>query len=376
MESKPEGPIIGSVLRTVLAIVAMFTVLGFSASAFASGPVETDPFAVQGIEVDITDTNAAAAKEKALTEVQMRAFVELAQKLGSADIAAELAKMDSKQVIPLLKSLSIEEEKISPGRYQGKFTVRFLPDKIKPILVKVGITLPEAQGPALLVVPVWKNEQGQTTLWDDNVWRKAWLSLNAQQAQIPLIIPLGDQEDSSTLGAQDAVSNDPVKLEKMRRRYDVGTLLVAFAEPAPTGGVHARMIGISPLGKITIDKIYKADSGTLNDSAIMAAQRFHQLMLDKFRSDQAKLAAKSANPNAPQSVAVAIPFTSPTAWNGLRARILSTPGVVGVDVTSLDGQGASARLIYSGNIQDMQSSLQATGLQMIRAGAAWVIQPI
>jgi hypothetical protein len=33
-------------------------------------------------------------------------------------------------------------------------------------------------------------------------------------------------------------------------------------------------------------------------------------------------------------------------------------------------------LIYSGNIQDMQSSLQATGLQMIRAGAAWVIQPI
>ena len=63
-------------------------------------------------------------------------------------------------------------------------------------------------------------------LWEDNPWRKAWLSLNAQQAQIPIIIPLGDQDDSSILTPQDAVNGDPVKLEALRRRYDVKTLLV------------------------------------------------------------------------------------------------------------------------------------------------------
>ncbi len=366
----------GQVLRTVYSLIVLASALLMSGSVFASGPVETSPYAVQGVEVDITDANAAAAKEKALVEVQMKAVVELAQKLGGDTAAAEMAQLESKQVIPLLKSLSIEEEKISPGRYQGKFTVRFLPEKIKPIFSKIGVQLPDSQGPALLVVPVWQNEQGQATLWDDNVWRKAWQGLNAQQAQIPLIIPLGDREDSSTLSVQEATSNDPVKLEKLRRRYDVKTLIVAFAEPAPEGGVHAHMVGQSQLGKITIDKVYKADSGTLNDSAIMAAQRFQQLMIDKFHSDQAKIAAKSANPNAPQSVAVAIPFTSPTAWNGLRARILSTPGILGVDVTSLDGQGASAKLIYSGNLEDMQSSLQATGLQMVRSGGSWVIEAI
>jgi Uncharacterized protein conserved in bacteria (DUF2066) len=350
--------------------------LGFLNLALASGPVETSPYAVQGVEVDVTDASAATAKEKALVEVQMRAIVALADKLGNSDAAAEMAKLNEKQVIPLLKSLSIEEEKISPGRYQGKFTVRFLPDRIKPILANLGINVPAAQGPAMLLVPVWQNEQGQTSLWDDNVWRKAWLSLNAQQAQIPLIIPLGDQDDSSTLSAQDAVNSDPVKLEALRRRYDVKTILVAFAEPAPEGGIHAHMVGKSALGKVTIDKVYKADSGTLNDSALMAAQRFHQLMIEKFRSDQAKVAAKPINPNAPQSVAVAIPFTSPTAWNGLRARILSTPGVLGVDVTSLDAGGASAKLIYSGNLQDMQSSFQATGLQMQRSGGSWVIEQI
>jgi hypothetical protein len=364
------------VLRTFIYLCLIFNLLVFGKTAFASGPVETSPFAVQGVEVDVTDANAAAAKGKALTDVQMKAFVQLAEKLGNADIAAEMAKLEPKQVIPLLKSLSIEEEKISPGRYQGKFTVRFLPEKIKSLFSKAGIEMPANQGPALLVVPVWKNEQGQTSLWDDNPWRKAWLGLNAQQAQIPLIIPLGDQDDSSTLSIEDALSSNPIKLEKLRRRYDVKTLLVAFAEAAPEGGIHAHMVGSSPLGKITIDKVYTADTATVNDSAIMAAQRFHQLMMDKFHNDQAKIAAKAANPNAPQSVAVAIPFTSPTAWNGLRARILSTPGVIGVDVTTLDGQGASAKLIYSGNLDEMQSSLQASGLQMTRSSGAWTIAPI
>ena len=356
---------------------ALFT--AFFKLGFAAGPVETSPYAVQGVEIDETETNAAAAKDKALIDVQLKAFVLLAEKLGNSDFAAEMAKLDQKQIIPMLKSLSIEEEKMSAGHYAGKFTVRFLPDKIKPLFSKAGFSLPETQGPSMLVLPVWQNEQAQSSLWDDNPWRKAWQGLNAQQAQIPLIVPLGDQEDSSKLSVQDAINGDPVKLEALRRRYDVKTLLVAFAEPAPTGGVHAHMVGVSPLGKITIDKVYVADSGTLNDSAIMAAQRFHALMIDKFRSDQSKIAAaKAANsgPAASQSVVVAIPFTSPTAWNGLRARMLSTPGVLGVDVTSLDGQGATARLIYAGNLEDMQSSLQATGLQMLRSGGNWVIQSI
>ena len=349
----------------------------FAGPALAAGPVETNVYAVQGVEVDVTDTNAAAAKEKALSLVQMRAFVALAEKLGTPEFAAEMGKLEAKDVIPLLKSLSIEEEKISPGRYVGKFTVRFLPDKIKPIYEKNGIDLPAAQGPAMLVLPVWTASVGAApVLWEDNPWRKAWLGLNAQQAQIPIIIPLGDQDDSAILSPQDALANDPVKLEALRRRYDVKTLLVAFAEPAAGGGIHAHMIGNSPLGKITFDKIYTADTGTENDSAILATQRFHQVMVEKFKSDMAKIAAAKAANSGPQSIAVAIPFSGPSQWNGLRNRILSTPGVVGVDVTSLDGQGAAARLVYSGVIEDVQNSMQSAGLQLARSGGSWIIQAL
>ena len=304
----------------------------------------------------------------------MRAFAQLGERLGNANVAAEFAKFDQKQVIPLLKSLSIESEEISPGRYHAKFTVRYLPDKVKPILSAAGVQLPAEQGPPLLVIPVWQDEKGTTILWEDNPWRKAWILLHAAQAQIPLIVPLGDQEDASTLSSQDVMSNNAIKIEAMRRRYDVKTLLLAFAQAAPDNGVHVHVTGTSPLGKITIDKIYTADTHTLTDSTTLGAQRFQQLITDKFRSDQARSAAKAVA--APQALVVTIPFAGPSEWNGLRSRILSTPGVVGLDVTSLDGQGAAARLLYSGNVDDLGNSLQATGLKLARSGVAWLVVPL
>ncbi|MEO7567853.1 MAG: DUF2066 domain-containing protein [Aestuariivirga sp.] len=359
--------------RRTLTSLVMLLLAG--AAAFAAGPVETNPYAVQGVAVDETGTSAAAAKDKAIIDAQMKAFPQLGERLGSAEVAAEMAKFDQKQVIPLLKSLSIEEEEISPGRYQAKFTIRFIPERVKPILQSLGVQLPAEQGPALMVVPVWQDETGAAFLFEDNPWRAAWMGLDAQQAQIPLIVPLGDPQDAETLTAQDAINGNAVKLEALRRRYDVKTILVAIAQPAPGGGIHAHVVGNSPLGKIVIDKIYKSDTATVHDSTILAAQRFHQLMEEKFRSDQAKIAAKSASSGF-QAVAVNIPFGGPSEWNGLRARILSAPGVVGIDVTSLGGQGAAANLRYSGPLDELQQSFQSAGLQFSHSGANWVISPI
>jgi Uncharacterized protein conserved in bacteria (DUF2066) len=354
--------------------ILVLLLVGLSA-AHAAGPVETSPYAVQGIDVDETDTSAKAAKDKALIDVQLKALTDLGRALGGEDVATELAKLDAKQVLPMLKSLSIEQEVISPGRYQAKFTVRFLPDRIKPLFARLGVKLPAEQGPPMLVIPVWTAD-GKTIVWDDNPWRKAWLDLNATQAQIPLIIPLGDQEDASTLSPQDVADNNVVKLEAIRRRYDVKTMLVAYAEPVEGGGIHAKMIGTSPIGKMTFDKIYTADSGTVNDSASLGAQRIHQVMLEKFKSDVAKIVAAKAAAAGPLSIPVTIPFNGPSEWNGLRGRILSTPGVLGVDVTSLDGQGAAAQLKYSGTVEDVANSLQASGLRLTRDGGSWVISAL
>ncbi len=53
----------------LLLLAGLFCLLGASLAArvaTAAGPVETSIFAVQGVDVDVTDKDAATAKDKAL----------------------------------------------------------------------------------------------------------------------------------------------------------------------------------------------------------------------------------------------------------------------------------------------------------------------
>lgn len=365
----------GTILkRLVLLLLAGFLCVLGQVRTEAAGPVETSVFAVQGVDVDVTDKDAATAKDKALVDVQVKAFRQLAERLGSPEIVAEVEDMETKDILPYLRSLSIEQESISPGRYQGKLTVRFLPDKVKAFYANRGVRVSSVQGPAFLVLPMWKASAG-VQLWEDNPWRQAWINLRAEQSQVPIIVPLGDLDDSEIISAQDVMSGDEVKLEAMRRRYDVRAVLIAYAEATEDGGIRATMNANTPLGKITFDKTYRAESGDLLESSAIATKRFHQVMLEKFRADASRLAADAGASNH-WSFAVAVPFSGPSDWNRLRSQILSTPGVVGLDVSSLGGDGAVVKLTVSDEINIVEGSFRSNGLQLFKAGNSWVIQPL
>jgi hypothetical protein len=370
---------IAKILRRIaLALLMVVCALGLPSQA--AGIIETSVFAEQGVSVDVTDVDASAAKNKALVQVQMKAFAQLAERLGNSGLVDAISKYNEKQVLPYLKSLSIEQESVSPGRYQGTFTVRFLPNRVRSLYSQFGVKVAGNQGPVFLVLPVWTTDGGQV-LWGDTPWLRAFKRLNAEQASIPLLVPLGDAEDRATISVTDAINGDKLKLEAIRRRYDAAIVVVAYAELAE-GGVRARMIGDSPLGKLNFDKVYIADSGVTDDSAELAAQRFHAVMLDKFRSGVSQVAEKETaektkvEKNKRKVLSISVPFAGPSQWNGLRSRILSTPGILGLDVASLGADGAVVSLAYTGTVEEVQSSLQASGLQLGRVAGVWVVSQI
>jgi hypothetical protein len=256
--------------------------------------------------------------------------------------------------------------------------VRFLPAKIERLLSAYGVKIPDNQAPPILILPVWKGPDGPQ-LWDDNLWRKAWTELRAEQSLVPLVVPLGDLDDTETISAEEAVAGNPLKIEAIRRRYDVKSILVAVAEPAQGGGVHAMMYGDSPLGKIVFDKLYAAEDGSAETAAVLAARRFHSAMVEKYKENSSRVAARvQAPPSAAssQSMPVAVPFASPSEWNNLRSRILQTPSVIGVDVSALSGDGAVIRLMFTSDVQSLQSNMQSAGLRLSQIGGTWVIQPL
>ncbi len=355
--------------RIFITLMALFC----AAHTWAAGPVETSIFAVQGVEVDVTDVDAATAKNKAIIDVQIKAFHQLIEKLGNADMIEKTVATDPKEIMEYLKSLSIEEERVSPGRYQGKFTVRFLASKTGKLFSSFGIRLQTDQVPATLVIPVWK-ENGALQLWEDNQWRSAWRALTAAQGAVPIIVALGDAEDARLLQATDIVANDAVKLEAMRRRYDVSSVLVAIAEPDGATDLKVKIEGESPIGKVKIDKIYSSDDGTQSGASRVAAQRFVEVMTKKYNADAKALAAKKGASSS--AIIIAVPFSSPSQWNGIRSRILATPGVKRVDVTSLDADGAVINLRYSGELADIEASFQLAGLRFSQVGTGWMIEAL
>lgn len=343
-----------------------------------AGPVETSVFAEQGVAVDDTAATAVEAKNQALMDVQVKAFNQLVARLGNERMAADIAKWKPADIAPYLKSLSIEHENTAPGRYIGTFTVRFLPAKMAKLFVSFGIVVPNSQAAPVIVLPVYKAQTG-AQLWEDNLWRKAWLDLHAEHALVPIIVPLGDLEDTGTLSAEDAINADPVKLEALRRRYGATSLLVAIAEPVidGNGGLHVMIAGDTKLGKVLFDKIYEADDKSLEGAATLAVQRVDSALLNKYKDDAAKAAAAAAaaaQPAGPQTISVAVPFGSPTEWNGIRARILATPSVSNVDVSTLSVDGAVIRLTFTSGVSALQGNMQRTGLTLAQIGSSWMIQ--
>ena len=367
----------------LLAAVLVLILVYAPHNARAVSPVETGMFSVTGVDVDVTDKDASTARTRAIIEAQVKAFYILAERLGSHEAAQRLAGMDARDIGRMLRSLSIEEERSAPGRYIGKLTVRFLPDKIREVFGQHGIEVVEDQAPAMVVLPLWKGPDGPV-VWEDNFWRKAWLDLKAEQSVVPLIIPLGDLEDTSAISPEEVLAGDAIKLESLMLRYEAKAILVAVAEPDPQGGIHAVMQGDSPLGHINFDKIYTSEDGKLETAAATAAQRFDDVMLEKWRSAKIKMAAEAkARAEAEQqaarasmSLAVAVPFSGIHQWNGIRARLLSTPGVIGVDVSTIAENGAVIQLAFFDSVETLQSALSGSGFRLVRAGGTWVLQPL
>jgi Uncharacterized protein conserved in bacteria (DUF2066) len=365
--------------------------LALAAPARAAGPVETSVYAVTGVDVDITDKDATTAKTKAIIEAQVKAFGMLADRLGGPEAAAALKKTPPDQIGRMLKSLSIEEERSGPGRYIGKLTVRFLPAKIKAAFGKYGIEALESQTPPIVVIPVWNTVNG-LVLWEDNPWRQAWINLHAEQSAVPLIVPLGDLEDTRVLNAEQAVRREPIMLDLIKKRYGAKSVLVAIAAPQADNGVHAVMNGDSPLGKINFDKKYTADEATVEASAALAAARFQGVMVEKWRSiknnavaearareeqkQQQQTATEVAAAPSYQNMSIAVPFSGAAEWNALRRQIKGTPGVAGLDISTISGSGAVITLSFSSSLQSLRASLQGSGLKLDQIGGTWVIQPL
>ncbi len=353
--------------------VAFSSILSNISTVYAQEKFDTKAlYTVTGVLVDVREKNAAQAKLKAISDAQLKAFAILAQRLTSPAAAKRLKALGRREVGRMMASLSVEQERSGPGRYIARMTIRFLPEKVRQAFQNAGASFTEEQSPKIVIVPIWNGPEGPV-IWQENVWRQAWIDLKAENSLVPIIIPLGDLNDSQALSAEDAIAGHETKLGAVKIRYQADAILVAVATPKTKNSIHATLKGASPLGIVAFDKTYQAkENEDLKALSSRIATRFHFVMLDKWKK---KVGTKGAGEAPPQSFSISVPFSSVAEWNNIRIELLTTPGVTGVDVNSISDRGAVVQLTYVGAFPDLQQALKAARLNLALYGGQWVLQP-
>ena len=224
-----------------------------------------------------------------------------------------------------------------------------------------------------MVLPLWKAADGTLQLWEDKPWRTAWLNLKAENSLVPLIVPLGDLTDTSSLTAEQVAAADEGALEGLRLRYEADAILIAVAEPLGEDSVQATMTGESPVGQLGFDKSYAAENGGgVAEAAGIAASRFHEVMLLRWKKMNEARPITQALPIA--TLPVAVSFFTTEEWSALRSRILATPGVSGVDISTISQGGAIVQLSYVSGFEQVRQALWQAGLALQNVGGTWVLQ--
>ena len=344
---------------------------GFCVAVGQAGAQPSSLYTVSNVDVDVTDKDASTAKLKAISEAQVKAFAILAERLAGADATNAVQYLEAGEIGRMMASLSIQSEKSGPGRYIGRLSMTLPSRPVRETLSRLGLEISENRAPKIVILPVWGGPGGPSA-WEDNPWRKAWLDLNSENDLVPIVVPLGDLEDSAAITAEEALRGNEVKLELIKIRYEAETILVAFAEPVGENSIHAVMSGQSPLGIMAFDKVYEAEAGGHDAAAALAAERFVSVINDKWKQGQsASSAAKPA-----RVLEMAVPFSSTAQWTAIRARLLSVQGVSGVDVTTISAGGARIRLAISSSLGDFRQALAAVGMKLVDRNGALVLQPL
>src|SRR4051812_8677372 len=163
-------------------ILKFASILGIAALIWSSGPLlrpaeaQQNVYVAAGIPVDITG-DLATLREKAMLQAQRQGLQKVLSTIASADALKNIALPGDDEITSWVQDFEIEEEKTSASRYIGRFTFRFMADPIRQFLTDQGIAYAETESKAVLLLPVYTTETGDTELWGPtNPWFAAWAS--------------------------------------------------------------------------------------------------------------------------------------------------------------------------------------------------------
>jgi hypothetical protein len=349
---------------SALAIVALVTGMAVSA---APAKADQNVYVAAGIPVDLTG-DIATLREKAMLQAQRDGLKKILAGIASADALQGLQLPNDDTITGWVQDFEIEEEKSSASRYIGKFTFRFMAEPIRQFLTENNVPYAETESKAVLVLPVFTNETGDTELWGPtNPWFAAWASRPQQPGLVPIQTPVGDLPDQNAISATQALAGDKPRIQSLSDRYAAGDVIVAEATLQPPGADGKRTLALSVIdygssgGQSAKDQV-TSDSGDVDQLLKDGVDRVASLVQNSWKQENL------VDPNQRNQVKVHVPFSGLAQWVEVKRHLAQVSLIKSVNLTNLSRTGADIELTYLGDEVQFVRALGQANLMITSSG--------
>ena len=350
--------------RLVVLLILIFAAIFFDHPAWAQAVAE--PFAVYGVDVDMTARSANEAKQQALEDGQRKAFQILLERLSAPKDRAHLPKADGTEYVT---DYAIQSERASAVRYLATLDVRFNPAAVRKLFKNAGLAMIEPVVHPVVVIPVWHGN-GQIQVWEDNPWRATWLS-QGKGGLVAMVVP--GEKDNTTVTPEQVVAGSEPELQTLGGRYHTNDVVVLTADMSGDG----RKLDVVPLvvrgGMLTVPPVtIIAKSGEPQDQ--MLARAVRQLVQNMEQQVRQSVETNSALPQ--DAVSAIVPVSGLDEWVWVRDR-LSRGGLIrSWDLISLTRSEAALLLHLGGDAAKARAALVNLGFEVQVNDGYWLIKSV
>ena len=226
----------------VIPAEVMATWVGWAAvgnSAFAQDTNQDSAlervFWIEDLSIDHEGSNDLLAKEEGTNVAIKNAWNRLMDRLVLSLDRGTLPELEENQVLGMVHSHSLDQERFGGGRYRALLDVRFRPQAVREFLFNQNVSYSETVAAPVLVVPVFATIHG-TWLWEEeNLLYDALTRSDAGQALEPLVLPERGNLPSSLLSTRDVASGKSKRLLRMMDIYHTRSAILIRADLVPQG---------------------------------------------------------------------------------------------------------------------------------------------
>ncbi len=334
----------------------------------ASARGDSDIFTVVGLPVDAEAETAAKARDVALARGQVEAFRRILRRLTSRADAPNLPKRELSGIVEMVGALEVGDERTSATRYLADLTVSFKPQAIREVLRGAAIPFTETRARPVLVLPVLEAGDSPRLFDEDNPWLEAWaLHERDRGAMLPLLPPIGDLEDITTIDARRAVAGDAGALAAISARHGVGTQLVAIARrggKASGGAVRPINVTLAWHGALRRDVEVRPFAPVKGeDEAAMMARVVAVIAADLEEAWKQETLLRF---DEEYRLSAHVPITSLAQWVAVRDSLERNAMIKRFDLLAISKTGAQVELHYLGTPDRLGVSLAQDGLTLTR----------